>query len=106
MSSKLMDIDCNGNALYHHYDEETQTGAFQVIEDAAPLLNMNQEAKNKESGNWRGDMHHVASIPPTVWANWWKEFDGNPMAPENRARLMQKLNDRDNSKLRVKSWRL
>lgn len=106
MTTKLLDIDCRGNALYHEFDEKTGSGTFRVVEDAAPILDFNSEKRNNDSGNWKGEMHHVASIPPTVWANWWKEFSGNPMAPENRPRLMKKLNDRDWEKLRTKKGRL
>jgi hypothetical protein len=105
-SSTLIDADREGNGLYHSFDTETGEGTFTVIEDCEPLLDLNQKAKNAETGNWKEEVHHVASIPPTVWANWWKEFGGNPMLPENQPRLMAKLNDRDNSKLRVKSGRL
>ena len=105
-TSKLLDIDAAGACLYHDFDDETGEGTFRTVEDAAPLLDMNQKAKNNESGNWKGDMHHVASIPQTVWANWWKEFGGNPMAPENQPKLMKKINDRDWLKLRVKSGRV
>lgn len=105
-TSKLIDYDSKGNALVHHYDDETNVGTFEVKEDAAPILDLNQKKQNSESGNWKGDMHHVASIPPTIWAEWTKEFGGSPMLPENQPRLMKKLNDRDWLKLRTKTGRV
>lgn len=102
----LIDIDSAGNKLYHEWDEETKTGTLTTEGDAQPLLDLNQAARNNESGNWKGDMHHVASIDPVTYMNIWKMFGGNPMAPENQPRLMKLLNDRDWSKLRVKSGRL
>jgi hypothetical protein len=105
-TSQLIDVDAAGTRLYHDYDDETGEGTFRTVEDAQTLVDMNQAARNNESGNWKGDMHHVASIPLTVWQNWWQEFGGNPMAPENKPRLMKKLNDRDWLKLRVKSGRV
>ena len=105
-TSQLVDIDAAGKRVYHDFDDETGIGAFRTVEDAQSLVDMNQEARNNESGNWKGDMHHVASIPQTVWANWWQEFGGNPMAPENQPKLMKKINDRDWLKLRVKTGRV
>lgn len=79
---------------------------YNTVEDVKKHLDLNQAAKNKESGNWKGDIHHVASIPQTVYMEWWKEFGGNPMSPENQPRLMKKLQLREWQKLRVKSGRL
>ena len=105
-TSSLIDVDAAGTKLYHDWDDETNTGTFRTVQDVSNHLSMNQQAKNNESGNFKGDMHHMASIPLTVWQNWWEEFGGNPMSPENKPRLMQKLNDRDWEKLRVKSGRM
>lgn len=79
---------------------------YKTSQDVEPLLNMNRQALNNESGNWKGDMHHVASIPMTLWMEWCKEFGGDPMAHENQPRLMRKLMDREFAKVRVKSGRL
>lgn len=79
---------------------------YNTREDVSDHLKATKAAKNQESGNWKGDMHHVASIPQTVYMEWWKEFGGNPMAPENQPRLLRKLQAREFSSLRVKSGRL
>lgn len=79
---------------------------YNTREDVSNQLAMNHAAKGNESGNWKGDMHHVASIPQTVYMEWWKEFGGNPMDPENQPKTMRKLQEREWSKLRVKSGRL
>ncbi len=79
---------------------------FNTKEDVQGLLDMNQQALSRESGNWKGDLHHVASIPQTLYMEWWKEFGGSPMSPENQPRLMAKLQERQFAKLRVKSGRL
>jgi len=102
---RLLDHD-GYRKLYFRHNESTGRDEFKTVEDVAPLISMNQKARNDETGNWKGDMHHVASVPPAVWKQWWQEFGGNPMLPENQPRLMQKLNDRDYSKMRVKSGRL
>lgn len=79
---------------------------YNTVEDVSTLLELTKEAKTAESGNWKGDMHHVASIPQVVYMEWWKEFGGSPMDAENKPKLMRKLQEREWSKLRVKSGRL
>tara|TARA_R110002074_G_scaffold121968_1_gene256507 strand:- start:26345 stop:26665 length:321 start_codon:yes stop_codon:yes gene_type:complete len=79
---------------------------YNTREDVSNQLNMNKAAKTNESGNWQGEMHHVASIPQVVYMEWWKEFGGNPMDADNQPKLMRKLQEREWSKLRVKSGRL
>jgi len=102
---QLVDIGMDGSRLYHMVDEDGK-GHFKTELAAQPFIDRNTKAKNNESGNWKGDLHHVASIDPVTWQAWWNEFGGNPMAPENKPKLMAKLNDRDYSKLRVKSGRI
>lgn len=88
------------------YDELTGESTIEEREDAQPLLDLNQKAINNESGNWSGEMHHVASIPPIVYAEIWKKLGGNPMSPEHQPALMKILNDSEWNKLRVKSGRI
>lgn len=105
-TSQLVDIDAAGKRVYHDFDDETGVGTFRTVEDAQLLVDQITEARNNESGNWKADMNHFASIPQAIWANWWKEFGGNPMSPENQPRLMKKLNSTEWSKLRTKTGRV
>lgn len=89
-----------------YFREKNGKIEYNTVEDTSQLLKLTAKAKNRESGNWRGDMHHVASIPQTVYMEWWKEFGGNPMSPDNQPKLLRKLQEREWSKLRVKSGRL
>lgn len=96
------------DGITEYYSKDPMTGKITIrsTQDVAPVLKSNQQAKEIESGNWKGDMHHVASIPKVIWEQWWREFGSNPMSKENRPRLLKKLNDRDWEKLRTKSGRL
>lgn len=96
----------DGVKTYYQYDASEGKNVFKTVQDVEPLLDLNRRALNQESGNWKGDMHHVASIPAVLYMEWWREFGGNPMLPENKPKLMRKLMDRDFSKLRVKSGSL
>jgi len=94
------------NGVSTYFREKNGKIEWNTVEDVESQLKLNKEAKNRESGNWKGDMHHVASIPQTIWLQWTKEFGGNPMLPENQPKLMAKLNNREFSQLRVKSGRV
>lgn len=94
------------NGLSTYFRERNGKIEWNTVEDVSAHLKATQEAKNNETGNWKGDMHHVASIPQTLYMEWWKEFGGSPMSPENQPKLLKKLQEREWSKLRVKSGRL
>ena len=103
---KLLDIGADGSKLYHHYDTETGEGAFETVGDAQEVLDQNQRDINAESGNWKGEMHHVARIDAVTYQMIWNMLGGNPMSPENKPRFFAMLNSRDWRKLRVKSGRI
>lgn len=88
------------------YDEENDKTIIQTVQDVEPLLDINKRALANSDSSWKGDMHHVASIPRVVWESWWAEFGGDPMLPENQPKLMAKLNNKDWCKLRTKTGRL
>ena len=94
-----------GSRLYHMIDDDGK-GHFKTVANVEGYLDRNKRAINNESGNWKGDMHHIASIDPVTWQNWWNECGGNPMSPEHQPKLMKRLNDRDYCKFRVKSGRV
>lgn len=94
------------NGVTTYFREKNGKIEYNTVEDVSKHLALNRQAKAKESGNWKGDMHHVASIPQTLYMEWWKEFGGNPMSPEHQPRLLRKLQQREWSQLRVKSGRL
>lgn len=100
---RFLSQDCGVTTYFREKDGKFE---YKTVEDVSHQLKLNKEAKNRESGNWKGDMHHVASIPQTVWMQWTQEFGGSPMLPENQPKLMQKLQSREFSQLRVKSGRL
>lgn len=39
---------------------------IETTQDAEPILDANKLAYNNARTDWKGDMHHVASIPQTV----------------------------------------
>ena len=79
---------------------------IKTTQDVSSILDANQAARSNQSTNWKGDWHEVAEIPNLIWGNWYRELGSDPMAKENRAWLIAKLNSRDWCKLRTKEGRL
>ena len=98
----------HGNVTsWFKYDEATGEETIETREDAQPLLDMNQKALSNESGSFKGDgMHHMFSVPPTVYTEMSKKIGGNPQLPEFQPAFFKLLNSREYSKLRVKSGRV
>jgi len=96
------------NGITEYYSQDAMTGQITIrtSQDVAPILKSNQQAREIETGNWKGDFHHVASIPKELWTEWWHELGSNPFSKENKRWVMAKLNDGDFSKLRVKTGRI
>ena len=106
MSKKrLLDYE-DGVATYHLYDEENDKTVIQTVQDVEPLLDINKRALENSDPRWKGDMHHVASIPLVVYEAWWREFGGDPMSEEHLPKTIAKLNNKDWCKLRTKEGRI
>lgn len=107
MSKRLLDYDpVTGVSEYFVKNYGEKGFHIQTTQDVAPILKRNKQLKNDSPEHWRGDMHHVASIPLVIWQQWWRELGSDPMAKENRAWLTARLNNRDWCNLRTKEGRL
>lgn len=105
---RLFDVNpITGSREFFHYDAEKDEFLIEVEEDVAPTLAANEAFRQVETGNWKGDMHLVASIPPTLVPDLAKQ---GIMWPDGRIRDEKKLQrwlcDRDNMKLRTKTGQL
>lgn len=106
MGKKRLLYSEDGVSTYHYYDHGEKKTIIQQVEDVEPLLDVNKRKASDSGRGWKGDMHHIASIPRVLYEQWWREFGGNPMSPENRPRLMQKLRDPEFRYLRTKEGRI
>ena len=63
-----------------HFDEVDKTITFNTVQDVGPMLDENKKKMNaygdKLSLGKRGEWHHTASIPITVWEKWMKDTNG------------------------------
>ena len=100
---RLLDVE-NGVASYHKLEDGKTL--IKSVQDTQSITDINQRMKNEADKGWKGDIHHVASIPKVVWNMWWKELGGNPMAKENRKWLIARLNNKDWAKVRTKEGNL
>lgn len=105
---RVLSVDGGVTTYFRFKDGQYQ---YKTSEDVESLLNATQRARNNDSGNWRGDMHHYASIPIVLWMEWSKELKAmgcspNPGAKENEKYLKRKLNDPEFQKLRTKMGRV
>ena len=99
-----VDVDAKGNGLFMAADAEGNL-MCKTVENCQPILDANKNSLT-DNGKGKGDMRHRARIPASIWLEWWQEFGGNPMAPENRLKLERKLNDPDLAYLRTTKGRI
>ena len=80
-----------------HFDEVDNTILFNTVQNATPVLEENKRRMNaygdKLTMGKRGEWHHAASIPVTIWERWMKETNG---AIEKDMKLLARyVNDPD-----------
>jgi hypothetical protein len=110
--SKLLDYD-NFSGVVKTYHKDPVTGLITISskQEVGDILDINQKQRSESGTGWRGDMHHVASIPINIINLWRNELKAqgknpNPLATENRPWLMARLNNSEFKKLRTKEGRI
>jgi hypothetical protein len=86
---------------------------IQKTQDTSAIFDANtRELNGNIDGNWKGDMHKVASVPLIVVDMWREELkakgahDTDPLSTNNRSFLIAKINSSEWSKLRTKQGRV
>ena len=91
-----------------HFDEVDNTITLNTVQDAQPVIEENKRRMNeygdKLTPGKRGEWHHAASIPVTVWELWMKETNGE--IDRNPKLLAKYLNDPDNKFFQVAPTKL
>lgn len=103
MNGRILDIDGDVITTYHEQDGKS---IVKTTQDVSPYLEKNLISQNNASENWKGTMHHVASIPLSVAEQWHRELGSDPFARENKAWLTRRLNSPEFAKLRTKKGRI
>ncbi len=100
-------LDVRGDIIEtHHFDHSTGESYIGTSQNINPYLEQNQAEMKLDTGNWKGDMHKVASIPLALVEQWNVELGDNCLKTEHRPWFMAKIKDRDYSKLRTKGGNL
>ena len=82
-----------------HYDDATDEAVIETIMDVSGVVADNQQKFNQfdERANWKGDMHHVASIPMALF--YKMKAEGKL---DDQAYMKRWLNDPDNRAFRTR----
>lgn len=107
--TKIIDYDAS-TGITETFIKDAGTGQIRVnrSQDTSIVTKITARERNAASSGWKEDFHKVATIPLIVVEQWQQElkakgFDNpNPLAVENQAWLMRRLNDREHMKLRTK----
>lgn len=83
-----------------HFDDNTGEFSIQTQQRLDPILEDNALVRNADSGNWRGDTHHVGRIPSAVWYALPEEIRKDHKA------LIAWLNKSENKMFRTKGGTL
>lgn len=106
--SKILNYDPEtGVTQVYHKDPNTGLVTVQTKQDVGHVLDYNKKLRASMPSGWKGDFHHVASIPINIINQWKEELkrvgrNANPLATENRKWLMMRLNNSEFKKLRTK----
>ena len=86
-----------------HYDHAEGKFYIEEVADVEPAIEDNKVRFNyfDERAPWKGEWHHVASIPPIIVADLQKKGIGDDMA-----RLKMWLNDSDNRVFRTRPGKI
>lgn len=104
-----------------HFGYDELTGAYETFfydhadgrwgihryEDVTQHVDVVKAAYNESGTDWKGDMHHVASIPSTLWPELEKigvMSRGGKIL--DKSRLKAWLNERDNQAFRTRPGRI
>lgn len=112
MSEKLFDID-RTTGIIETFQKHEGKSIIRKVQNTDAIVNANRQEMNSNiDGNWKGDMHKVASIPMIVVDMWREELkakgyhDCNPLSANNRPFFIAKINSSEWSGLRTKQGRV
>ena len=112
MSERILDIN-RFSGVTETFQKHEGKNVIRKHQDTSAIVNANRKEMNSQiDGNWRGDMHKVASIPLIIVDQWREELRAkghhncDPLHNENRNFLIAKINSSEWSGLRTKQGRI
>lgn len=104
MESRVLEDDlAMGIRRIHHYDPTTDQFTIETVQDVTDITDLTKAAyrSKDERANWKGDIHHVASIPMTIYMDLKKKG-----IVDDEAAFKRWLNDPDNRVFRTRPGRV
>lgn len=95
MRKRITRADPQGRLEHALWRDDDGNVTAQTLQDIEPILEENLMLRNERSG-FKGDQHHVASIPLVVYEQLLKEG-----IAQDEARFKAWLNDSDNKMFRT-----
>ncbi len=112
MSERLFDVD-QFTGVTETFQQFEGKNVIRKHQNTDAIVNANRQEMNSQiDGNWKGDMHKVASIPLIIVDMWREELKAkgahncDPLHNENRHFLIAKINSSEWSGLRTKQGRV
>ena len=86
-----------------HYNEDTDEATIQTTQDLTAVIEANKRdfAVTDNKANWKGEWHHVASIPESVY--FQLKAEGKL---DDQAYMKKWLNDSDNQYFRTRAGKI
>lgn len=100
MEKRFFDVNPDtGITRTWHYNDLTDEATIQTTQDLTAVIEANKRdlAAIDEKANWKGEWHHVASIPETLY--YQMKAEGKI---DDQAYMKKWLNDSDNKFFRTR----
>jgi hypothetical protein len=104
IESRVFDVDpATGRQRFFHFDDESGDMTIETHEDMSALLEACAARRNDtdERAGWKGDMHWVGSLPPSVYYQLKRQYPD----PEEMGRMSLHWLQ-EHSKFQTRSGRL
>lgn len=104
IDTRLMSDDPEtGIRRLFHFDDETEMVTIETQQDIEAVLEMNQRLRHDvdERAGWKGDLHLVGQIPPTIYYDLKRRG-----ILDDQAALRRWMNDSDNRCFRTRTGRV
>lgn len=101
--SRLFDYDdYTGIKKVWHYDAEKDEATIETVQDVSSIVELNKiDLTQSENTGWKGEFHHVARIPLSVY------YDLKAQGKlDDEAFMKRWLNDSENRFFRVKEGKV
>jgi hypothetical protein len=108
---RFLDYD-KYTGITEHFGQLDGKNVVKRTQNVDGIVDETRSKLSAESSGWKGEFHHVASIPLIVIDQWREELKAkgvsnpDPLARDNKSYFIAKINSSDFSAFRTKSGRV